>query len=58
MRKSIEIGSDRDLRSWLFEQTEEAVDDTSAPSIVKDKESRLIYDFERRTNLPGNNRRH
>lgn len=58
MKKSIEIGSDNDLRNWLFEGVEETVvKETSVTSTVKDKESRLVYDFERRTNLPGNNRR-
>jgi hypothetical protein len=58
MKKSIEIGSDNDLRNWLFEGVEETVvKETSVTSTVKDKGSRLVYDFERRTNLPGNNRR-
>ncbi len=57
MKKSIEIGSDNDLRNWLFEGIEETVKDTSVTPTVKDKESHLVYDFERRTNLPGNNRR-
>ena len=58
MKKSIVIGSDNDLRNWLFEGVEETVvKETSVTSTVKDKESRLVYDFERRTNLPGNNRR-
>jgi hypothetical protein len=46
------------LRNWLFEGVEETVvKETSVTSTFKDKESRLVYDFERRTNLPGNNRR-
>jgi hypothetical protein len=57
MKKSIVIGSDQDLRNWLFEDTKAALDAPDAALTVKDKESLLVYGFERRTNLPGNNRR-
>ena len=57
MKKSIVIGSDQDLRNWLFEDTKAALAAPDAALTVKDKESLLVYGFERRTNLPGNNRR-